>query len=300
VKILRTPDSRFANLPDFPYPPRYVEHDGLRIHYVDDGDPAGEPVLLMHGEPTWSYLYRHMMPPITAAGLRVVAPDLVGFGRSDKPTRQGDLSYAAHVGWMRGFIDALDLRGITLVCQDWGSLIGLRLAAEQPDRYARIVLANGGLPTGDQQVPKAFRYWRAFARWSPWFPVGRIVQSGTIRKLSPGEIRAYDAPFPSARYKAAARAFPLLVPASPDDPAREANIAAWNVFERWDKPFLTAFSNRDPITRGGDRIWQSRVPGCAGQARTTLKNGGHFLQEDLGPEFARVVVDFVRANPATG
>ncbi|MDH4110798.1 MAG: haloalkane dehalogenase [Gammaproteobacteria bacterium] len=300
MKILRTPESRFAELPGFPFEPRYVEIDGFRIHYVDEGGPAASTVLLMHGEPTWSYLYRHMIPPIVGAGLRAVAPDFVGFGRSDKPARIRDLSYAAHVRWMHGFLDALDLHDITLVCQDWGSLVGLRLAAEQPDRFARIVLANGGLPTGEQQMPRAFRYWRAFARWSPWFPVGRIVQSGTVRRLSPGEIRAYDAPFPSFRYKAAARAFPRLVPATPGDPARADNLAAWQVLERWQKPFLTAFSNRDPITRGGYRTFQERVPGCAGQAHTVMKNGGHFLQEDLGPELAGVVIEFVRANPPAG
>jgi len=300
MKLLRTPDKRFVNLPDFPYAPRYVEVDGLRIHYIDEGDKLAEPVLLMHGEPTWSYLYRHMIPPITAAGLRAVAPDLVGFGRSDKPAQLTDLSYSRHVRWMHGFLDALDLRGITLVCQDWGSLIGLRLAAEQPDRFERIVLANGGLPTGDQAMPKAFRRWRAFARFSPWFPTGRIVQWGTIRKLSQDERRAYDAPFPSSRYKAAARAFPQLVPASPDDPARPDNLAAWEVFRHWTKPFVTAFSNRDPITRGQDKVWQERVPGCVGQPHTILKNGGHFLQEDLGPELARVVIDVVRANPVAG
>ena len=190
MKTLRTPDARFENLPDFPYTPNYVEVDGLRMHYVDEG--RGDVVLLLHGEPSWSYLYRHMIPPLSDAGLRVVAPDLIGFGRSDKPARKSDYSYAGHVAWMRQFIGALDLRDITLFCQDWGSLIGLRVAAENERRFARIAVGNGGMPTGDQPMPKAFEVWRAFARWSPWFPIGRIVQSGTVTNLPADVVAAYD------------------------------------------------------------------------------------------------------------
>ncbi|RLA31545.1 MAG: haloalkane dehalogenase [Gammaproteobacteria bacterium] len=298
MKSLRTPDNRFNNLPDYDFAPNYLDIDGLRMHYVDEGPKDAEPVLLLHGEPSWSYLYRHMIPPIIAAGYRAIAPDLIGFGKSDKPTHQDDYSYAGHVAWMRQFIEQLDLTGLTLVCQDWGSLIGLRVAAENEQRFARIVLGNGGMPTGDQEMPKAFLIWRAFAQYSPWFPIGRIIQSGTVTELSADVVAAYDAPFPSSEYKAGARAFPKLVPARPDDPASPANRAAWEIFRTWEKPFLTSFSNRDPITRGGEKSWQSEVPGAAGQAHTKIRNAGHFLQEDKGPEFAQVVIDLIGATPA--
>ena len=298
MKSLRTPDNRFDNLPDYDFTPNYVGIDGMRMHYVDEGPKDAEPILLMHGEPSWSYLYRHMIPPITAAGYRAIAPDLIGFGKSDKPTRQEDYSYASHVAWIRQFIEQLDLNGITLVCQDWGSLIGLRVAAENEQRFARIVLGNGGMPTGDQEMPKAFLVWRAFAQYSPWFPIGRIIQSGTVTQLANDVVAAYDAPFPNSDYKAGARAFPKLVPARPDDPASPANREAWNIFRNWHKPFLTSFSNRDPITRGGEKRWQIEVPGAAGQAHTKIRNAGHFLQEDKGPEFAQVVIDMINATPA--
>ncbi len=296
MKILRTPDSRFENLPDYDFAANYVDVDGLRVHYVDEGPRDADPVLMLHGEPSWSYLYRHMIRPIANAGFRAIAPDLIGFGKSDKPARRSDYSYLAHVTWIRHFMEALDLSEITLVCQDWGSLIGLRLAAENEQRFAMIVLANGGLPTGDQQMPMAFRIWRAFARFSPWFPIGRIIQSGTIADLAANVVAAYDAPFPSAAYKAGARAFPMLVPTTPDDPASEANRAAWKAFNNWRKPFLTAFSNRDPITRGGDQAFREKVPGAVGQPHTTIRNAGHFLQEEKGPELARVIIDFINVD----
>jgi haloalkane dehalogenase len=298
MKSLRTPDNRFDNLPDYDFTPNYVEIDGMRMHYVDAGPKDAEPVLLLHGEPSWSYLYRHMIPPITAAGYRAIAPDLIGFGKSDKPSRQDDYSYAGHVAWIRQFIEQLDLNGITLVCQDWGSLIGLRVAAENEQRFARIVLGNGGMPTGDQDMPRAFLIWRAFAQYSPWFPIGRIIQSGTVTQLADEVVAAYDAPFPNSDYKAGARAFPKLVPARPDDPASPANREAWDIFRHWHKPFLTSFSNRDPITRGGEKRWQIEVPGAANQAHTKIRNAGHFLQEDKGPEFAQVVIDLISATPA--
>ncbi len=294
MQSLRTPESRFDNLPDYPFSPHYVDVDGLRMHYVHEGPADGPTVLLLHGEPSWSYLYRHMIPPLAAAGLSVIAPDLIGFGKSDKPGRIHDYSYAGHVAWMLEFIERLDLNEITLFCQDWGSLIGLRLAAEQEQRFARIALGNGGLPTGDETMPRAFFIRRAFARYSPWFPIGKIIDKGTVEELSPEVIAAYDAPYPSARYKAGARAFPRLVPVSPDNAATSANRAAWDVFERWEKPFLTCFSNRDPITRGGERLWQERVPGAKNQPHTKIRNAGHFLQEEKGPELAEVLADFVR------
>jgi haloalkane dehalogenase len=294
MNILRTPDERFAGLPDYPFAPHYLEPEpGLRMHYVDEGPRDAAPVLMLHGEPTWSYLYRHMIPPVAAAGLRVLAPDLIGFGKSDKPDRPQDYSYAAHVAWALAWIEKLDLRDITLVCQDWGSLIGLRLAAENPQRFARILLGNGGLPVGTG-MPPAFRLWRAFSRYSPWFPIGRIVQTGSARRLSPAEVAAYDAPFPDSRYKAGARIFPALVPVEPDNPACAANRRAWAVFEAWDKPFITCFSDGDPITRGLDREFLRRVPGTRGQPHTTLR-GGHFLQEDDPQRFAALVVAACKA-----
>ncbi len=293
MKILRTPDERFQNLSDYEFEPHYLDIDEMRMHYVDEGPADAPPVLLLHGEPSWSYLYRHMIPPIVSAGLRAIAPDLIGFGKSDKPASQSDYTYEIHVAWMLQFLEESNLRNITLVCQDWGSLIGLRLAAENEERFDRIILANGGLPTGNQVMPKVFRIWRAFARFSPWFPIGRIVQSGTVSTLPPDVIAAYDAPFPNSTYKAGARAFPKLVPTTPDDPAASANRAAWEVFRKWQKPFLTAFSNRDPITRGADQAFLELVPGANDQPHTTIRNAGHFLQEDKGPELAKVIIDFV-------
>ncbi len=293
MKALRTADERFDQLPDYDFEAHYVDIDGLRMHYVDAGPRDGDVVLLLHGEPSWSYLYRHMIPPLAKAGLRVIAPDLIGFGKSDKPVRKSDYSFAVHVDWMRHFIEALNLGNITMFCQDWGSLIGLRVAAENEHRFARIALGNGGLPTGDQDMPRAFIIWRAFALYSPWFPIGRIIQSGTITDLSANVVAAYDAPFPSAEYKAGARAFPALVPTTPNDPASDANRAAWDVFEHWEKPFLTTFSNRDSFTRGGQVPWQEKVPGAQGQEHVKIKNAGHFLQEDKGEELADVLIKFV-------
>lgn len=294
MEILRTPDERFADLPGYPFAPHYTEVDGLRIHHVDEGPRDAPPVLMLHGEPSWSYLYRKMIPPIAAAGLRAVAPDLVGFGRSDKPAEVCAYSYARHVAWMARWMEALALRDVTLVGQDWGSLIGLRLVAEHPDRFARVVVANGALPTGEGRVPLAFRAWQAFGRWSPYFPIGPVVQAGSRTRL-PRDVRAaYDAPFPSAKYKAGARAFPPLVPTRPDDPAVPDNLRAWEALERWERPFLTAFADGDPITRGWDRRFQARVPGAAGQPHATIRGAGHFIQEDRGEELAAVVIDFVR------
>jgi haloalkane dehalogenase len=295
MKILRTPDSCFEDLPGYDFEPNFVDVYGLRMHYVDQGPGHGETVLLLHGEPSWSYLYRHMIPPLAAAGCRVIAPDLVGFGRSDKPTRKSDYTYAAHVDWMRRFIETLDLSGITLFCQDWGSLIGLRVAAENEHRFARIALGNGGLPSGDQTMPDAFMKWRTFALHSPYFPIGKIIQRGTTTELDDNIVAAYDAPFPSRKYKSGARKFPALVPITPEDPASEANRAAWAGFGEWDKPFLTCFSDKDPITRGGDRIWHKHVPGAQGQPHTTIENAGHFLQEDKGPELADLLIRFIRS-----
>lgn len=295
TRVLRTPEERFASLPDFPYPPRYTNVGGLRIAHIDEGPRDAMPVLLMHGEPTWSFLYRKMIPVLVAAGYRVVVPDLVGFGRSDKPAGRADYSYLNHVLWMTEWMERNDLRHLTLFGQDWGSLIGLRMAAEAPDRFDRIVLANGGLPTGATPMPLAFTIWQLFARYSPWFPIGRIVKAGCVHELSPAEVAAYDAPFPSDEYLIAARLFPGFVPTTPEDPERRNNEQAWETFKKWEKPFLTLFGDRDPITRGGQEIWQRLVPGAQGQPHAIIGDVGHFLQEDKGPELARMVVAFIRA-----
>ena len=293
MEILRTPDERFSNLPGYAFEPHYVEVDGLRVHYVDEGPASAEPVLMLHGEPSWSYLYRKMIPIITAAGYRAVAPDLVGFGRSDKPSRREDYTYQRHVNWMRGVLEALDLRHITLVCQDWGGLIGLRLVAEHGERFARVVAANTGLPTGDMPLGEAFLAWQRYSQTTPRFHVGGIVKGGCVSELSSEVIAAYDAPFPDNRYQAGARQFPLLVPTSPGDPADVPNREAWEALARWEKPFLTAFSDSDAITRGSDRLFQRVIPGTKGQPHTTIVGAGHFLQEDKGEELAQVVVDFI-------
>jgi haloalkane dehalogenase len=293
MNILRTPDECFRGLPGWAYAPRYVEVDGLRVHYVDEGPRDAAPVLLLHGEPSWAFLYRKMIPVLVKDGHRVVAPDLVGFGRSDKPDQREDYTYERHVGWMKEVLAKLDLRGVTLFCQDWGGLIGLRLVAEDTARFARVVASNTGLPTGDQAVPDAFRAWQTFSQTASGLPVGKIVQSGCARGLAPEVVAAYEAPFPEERYKAGARQFPLLVPTRPDDPASAANRLAWEALGRFDRPFLTAFGDSDPITRGADAVFQKLVPGAAGQAHVKIERGGHFVQEDAGEEVAGIVSAFV-------
>jgi haloalkane dehalogenase len=298
LEVLRTPDDRFADLPGYPFEPHYLQlSGGLRVHYLDEGPADPAPVLLMHGEPSWSYLYRTMIPVLVAAGHRCIAPDLVGFGRSDKPADPGDYSYQRHVDWMsEAIFDRLGLTDITLVGQDWGGLIGLRLVAAQPDRFSRVVAANTGLPTGDIPLSEAFMRWQRFARESPTFQIGRIIGNGTVSDLPADVVAAYDAPFPDDSYKAGARSFPSLVPTTPDDPAHDANIAAWDVLLAFDKPFLCAFSDSDPITSGAEGMFIGRVPGTAGQPHTTIKGAGHFLQEDRGEELARVIASFVAAT----
>jgi len=253
---------------------------------------------MLHGEPSWSYLYRKMVPVLVEAGLRCIAPDLVGFGRSDKPAGRQDYTYERHVAWMRAALfDQLDLRGVTLVGQDWGGLIGLRLVGEHPDRFARVVAANTFLPTGDTPPSEAFLAWQRYSQETPEFHVGRIVNGGCATDLAPEVVAAYDAPFPEEPFKSGARQFPVLVPTRPDDPAAAANREAWRVLEQWTRPFLTAFSDGDPITRGGDRVLQERIPGARGQPHTTIAGGAHFLQEDRGEELAAAVAGFVRATP---
>jgi len=302
MRALRTPDERFSGLTDVEYDPHYVdvpsgEGETLRVHYLDEGPSEGPAVLLMHGEPSWSFLYRTMIPVLTGAGLRCIAPDLVGFGRSDKPVDRSAYTYARHVEWMRAALfGSLDLHDLTLVGQDWGGLIGLRLVAEHPQRFARVVAANTFLPTGEQPPGEAFLNWQRFSQTVEDFDVGFIVASGCRTPLTPAVIDAYRAPFPDDSFKAGARQFPMLVPTSPDDPASEANRRAWETLRSWDKPFLTAFSDEDPITRGGDRVFRRDVPGCAGQPHTTINGGGHFLQEDRGEELAHVIASWIAGN----
>jgi len=268
----------------------------LRVHYLDEGPKDAAPILLMHGEPSWCFLYRKMIPLLTAAGHRVIVPDLIGFGRSDKPSNRLDYTYQRHVDWMSSVLQQLQLKDITLVCQDWGGLIGLRLAAEHSDNFSGIVAANTMLPTGDHDPGEAFKNWQKFSQETPEFNAGKIIKGGTTTELSAAVISAYNAPYPDESYKEGARQFPLLVPISPDDPAAEKNRTAWKVLSQWQKPFLTAFSDTDPITKGGDKLMQQLIPGTAGQQHTTIVNGGHFLQEDQGEKLAEVVVNFVKSN----
>ncbi len=298
MDTVRTPDERFADLADFPYTPRYVDVDDdeggrLRVAWVEDGPADADPLLLLHGEPTWSYLYRRMIPILTAAGHRVVCPDLVGFGRSDKPTAIADHSYARHVEWMRAVaFDELDLRRVTLVCQDWGGLIGLRLAAEHPERFARIVVANTGLPTGDLPMPEIWWQFRKAIQGMPQIEVGRFVQSGCQRPMSDAVRAAYDAPFPDDSYCAGPRAMPGLVPTSPEDPATAANRPAWKTLCDSPTPMLVAFSDGDPITGAMGPIFAAEMQGARGISHPVIHGAGHFLQEDAGEELAAAIVRF--------
>ena len=299
MEALRTPEERFADLPDYPFEPNYAEiRDGeggtLRVHYLDEGPADAAPVLLVHGEPSWSYLYRHMVPILVNAGHRVVVPDLVGFGRSDKPTRQTDYSYARHVAWLSELVfDHLDLRDATFFGQDWGGLLGLRLVADEPDRFARVVIGNSGLPTGHGPASEAFLRWQRFSQTTPVFPVGDLVGRACTTELSAAVVAAYDAPFPDDTFKAGARIFPSFVPTNPDDPETAPNQGAWRVLEAFQKPFLCAFSDSDPVTAGGDAPFLAKVPGARGRQHPTIVGAGHFLQEDAGPELAAVIRDFI-------
>lgn len=302
MKALRTPDERFLALPGYPFAPHYLMVDDteggeLRMHYVDEGPRDAAPVLLLHGEPSWSFLYRKMIVPLAAAGHRVIAPDLIGFGKSDKPAERSDYTYARHVGWVQSLLDQLQLTDITLFCQDWGGLIGLRLVGENPQRFARVMAANTMLPTGDHHPGEAFLRWQEFSQNTPVFPAGRIVSGGLATAVGDDIIAAYDAPFPDESYKAGARQFPLLVPIRPDDPASEANRRAWQALTQWNKPFITTFGDKDPITRGADAVLQKLIPGARGQAHTTVENAAHFLQEDQGEKLAALMLEFIRANP---
>ena len=299
MQVVRTPAERFEALPDFPFAPHYVEIDDgeggrLRVHYVDEGPRDGQTVLLLHGEPSWCFLYRHIIPQLVDGGCRVIAPDLVGFGKSDKPTEKSDYTYNRPVNWMQAaIIDHLDISDATFFGQDWGGLIGLRLVAENASRFARVVISNTGLPTGDHPLTEAFMAWQHYSKTSPDFDIGRLINAATVRELLADEVAAYDAPFPDDTYKAGARIFPSLVPTAPDDPTASANRAAWEIFDRWEKPFLCCFSDRDPVTRGGDGAFLSRVPGTAGQPHETIENAHHFVQEDSPNDVARIILQAI-------
>jgi haloalkane dehalogenase len=333
MKILRTPDERFEKLPGYAFAPHYsevadAEGGRLRIHHLDEGPRDGEIVLCLHGQPTWSYLYRKMIPVLVSAGLRVIAPDFVGFGRSDKPTQTSDYSYARHVAWMRAWLGQLDLQGVTLFCQDWGGLIGLRLVAAEPERFARVVAANTGLPDGagvpaeaapamhalyaslpvvpaselaarflDKSGPPGFLFWRKHCAEAPDFSVGKVMGVAGGRPMPAEIVAAYEAPFPDARFLAGARRFPSLVPVFPDDPEIPANREAWKTLAAFDRPFLTAFSDRDPVTAGMEKVLQERIAGAKAVRHVTIRGAGHFLQEDAGEEVAKTVVDFIRSHP---
>lgn len=299
MKFVNTPEDRFDNLPGYNFEPHYVNisHD-MRVHYVDEGPrDAKETVLLMHGEPSWSFLYRTMITPLVAAGYRCIAPDLIGFGKSSKPIQQSDYSYANHISWMQEFMDQLDVKDITLFCQDWGGLIGLRLVANDPDRFARIAVSNTFLPTGDHKPSEAFLKWQAFCKKVDKFPTEFVMQGATHTELPADVLRAYSAPFPNEDYTAGAKIFPALVPTTPDNPESENNRQAWkNVFSQWTKPLVTLFGDNDPVTKGGDAIFKKLVPGAKGQAHATIEGGGHFIQEDQGPLLAKHIISFINAN----
>jgi len=270
MKSLRTPDARFENLPDYDYSPNYCEvGDGLRLHYVDAGEVSARTIILMHGEPSWSYLYRFMIRQLTAAGFRVLAPDLIGFGKSDKPTEFSDYSYTSHVAWMQAWLDHVDVSEAVLFCQDWGGMIGLRLVAENPDRFAAVMAANTGLPIGKGKPLEAFLKWQEFSKVVPVFPTGQVLQGATVRELTPEEVAAYDAPYPDESYKAGARIFPALVPT---DPSMEG-------------------VTEDPVSKGGEKVFQKLIPGAKGQPHEILKGGGHFLQEDVHAELSEKLIE---------
>jgi haloalkane dehalogenase len=301
VELLRTPDDRFDGLVDFEFEPHHahvIAGDGtdtsIRVHYLDEGPRDGTTVLLMHGEPSWSYLYRKMIPPLVAAGCRCVAPDLVGFGRSDKPVLRSDHTYGRHVAWMsEALFGHLDLDGVVMFAQDWGGLIGLRLLAAEPQRFAGAVISNTGLPLGTARITDAFLAWQKFSQESPTFPIGRLVDGGTTRSLSADEIAAYDAPYPDDTFTAGPRQMPSLVPTSADDPAHADNVAAWDVLARFDRPFVCAFGTNDPVTRGADARFRTVVLGAQGRDHPVIDGGGHFIQEDAPDVLADIVLGVV-------
>ncbi len=299
MEVLRTPDSRFQGLPGYPYTPKYHvlrEHHELRVHYVDEGPRNAQPVLMLHGEPSWSFLYRKMIPIIAEAGYRAIAPDLIGFGRSDKPASQSDYSYQAHEDWLTAFVKGMGLKRIVLVCQDWGGLLGLRLVARHPDLFSMVVAANTFLPSGREPVTEAFKTWQNFSQSTPEFDVGKIIQGGCRSTLSAQVLAAYNAPFPDESYKMGARKFPMLVPTDAESKDAKVNQELWSKLAGFEKPFATAFSDGDPITKGADKVLRAAIVGAKEVEHTTIIGGGHFLQEDRGPELAAFVLDLANAE----
>jgi haloalkane dehalogenase len=302
MRILRTPDVRFASLLDYAFDPHYVELPAtgeakLRVHYLDEGPRDGHPLVLLHGQPSWSYLYREMIPELAEAGLRVLAPDLVGFGRSDKPAEPSDYSYERHVGWINDWLVMIDPNPATLFVHDWGGFIGLRVLARQPERFERAIVSNSGLPDGERIEPlEIFYTWRQFVRDQEHLAIGNVIQLGSTKELPDEIISAYEAPFPDESYKSGVRAFPELVPTEAEDPQAAANRKAWKVLEDWTKPFLTLFGELDPMNAGSDRVFQERVPGAKGQPHATLSRAGHYIQEDAAGELTERVIDFVRST----
>jgi len=298
TKIIRTPESRFENLPDYKFNSYYLEvENNLRLHYLDEGKRGQPVVLLLHGEPSWSYLYRKMIPILSNNGFRVIAPDLIGFGKSDKFIDKEAYSYQKHLEWLTHFINELDLKNIILFCQDWGGLLGLRIITEMKDRFSMVIASNTTLPTGDFALPDSFMQWREFSQRSPKFNIGQILNRGTLLNLPDEVIKAYNAPFPSEEYKAGARIFPTLVPVEKDDPEAVKNRMAWTELMKWEKPFLTIFGDGDPIMEGAEKAFQKLVPGAKGQNHTIL-NAGHFIQEEKGEELAQLIIEFYKNNQA--
>jgi len=302
MKFLNTPEDRFTNIKDYPWSPNYHNlGDGLMMHYLDEGPAdANETLLLMHGEPSWSYLYRKMIPGLVAAGYRCIVPDLIGFGKSSKPTETSDYTYAKHITWTNALLDHLNLSNLTLFCQDWGGLIGLRLVTKQPDRFSRIVASNTFLPTGDREPPEAFKKWQAFSQKVETFPFEMVLQGATETELTTEELAAYRAPYPDESYTAGARIFPALVPTTPDDPESANNRKAWaEVLTKWKKPCITLFGDKDPITAGAEKLYHKLIPGTKDQKHQILEGGGHFIQEDKGPELTDLIIQFINDNPST-
>ena len=296
MNVVMTPEDRFENIPDYPFVPNQLTvGNDLVMHYVDEGPEDGKPILLLHGEPSWSFLYRKMIPVLAEAGYRVLAPDLIGFGKSSKPTEMSDYTYARHLEWTMSWFNQLQLEQVAFFGQDWGGLIGLRLVTAVPDKFSHLFVANTGLPTGDHQMPEAFLKWQKFSQTAPHFPVGMILQNSTVTTLTDAEVAAYEAPFPDDSYLAGARIFPSLVPTNPDNVESANNRQAWKILSQWDKPLVTLFSDSDPITKGGERPFQKLIPGAKHALHQTIEGGGHFLQEDKGPEIAHIMIKIIES-----
>jgi len=297
LKVYKTPPVRFLNLKDFPFQPHFIDINGLQMHYIDEGPVDSSPLLLLHGVPTWSYIYRNLIPKIAAADVRVIIPDLIGFGKSDKPGGTEFHTYQSHINWIKYFIDSLHLKDIILFGHDWGALLGLRIAAESPELFTGIIICNGMLPTGEQKMHRSFNTWKLVSHYFPFIPVDLIISAGMTGRLGKEEGRAYRAPFPSIKYKDGIRAMPGRVPVSYDDPESVLNRTAWEELKKWRKPFLTLFSDNDPVTKGGDKYLQDNIPGCTGQDHRIL-SGGHFIQEKKSDELACLIVKFIETTYA--